>query len=406
MKVTVPPSFQFPKSGNPNHSTPWGPYRHGCDPPASPHEASIPCVTSLGTTGFFLCHPTDSPQIRFISVVFNSLLASFPNLFSGHRHGLTTALESNNKLPTAYLVFMCMLLNLGTISSTALLATAAEEPGTSASANNRLIPLMVHVEQSLHFGSLDGKSVVIPPGVYLIEPLTQGEPHLAFWHEHGTITLQATRTTHDQRVETPEAYLFREDKHEDIHHVVVFIPDGTALETIGSVSGIQTRGKFRITRRYKVDQETGVVQFGDGQQGRRLPTGQSNISAQYRKGPGNQGSEIRIPQLQSVLEARERMLAISKNFLNNLNGQFQFEERTDRPGADYARHLEPSPESCRTRCAGDVNCQAFTFVKPNSGFPQGQCFLKRSEPQPIVNSCCVSGTRKSSQEKILRNIGR
>jgi hypothetical protein len=200
--------------------------------------------------------------------------------------------------------------------------------------------------------------------------------------------------------------LIREDDNEDIHHVVVFIPDGTALETTGSVSGIQTRGNFRVTRHYHLDTATGVIQFGDGRQGRRLPADQSNISARYREGSGSQGSELNMIQLQSVISKRQTALALTTNLLNSLNGRFQLEEGTDRPGNDYARHVENSAESCRTRCAGDGNCQAFTFVKPDPALTQGQCFLKRSEPQAVANHCCVSGTRSSTQDKIIRNIGR
>jgi len=92
------------------------------------------------------------------------------------------------------------------------------------------------------------------------------------------------------------------------------------------------------------------------------------------------------------------------NILKSLQGPFQLENDFDRPGNDYAQHMEVSPESCRTRCAGDGNCQAFTFVKPNPGPAQGQCFLKRSEPQPVANRCCVSGTRSSREETIIRNM--
>ncbi|MDH4194830.1 MAG: hypothetical protein OEV70_11850 [Nitrospirota bacterium] len=310
------------------------------------------------------------------------------------------------RLSTACLVLVWTLLNLGILSLTALSATAAEKPGTSVSANDRLIPLMIHLDQSLHFGAPDEQIVVVPPGAYLVEPLTQGESRLVFWHEKGTVTLPATRTTHDQRVKTPEAYLIREEANEDIHHVVVFLPDGIALEATGSISGIQTRGNFRVSRHYQLDATTGVVRFGDGQQGRRLPVNQPNISARYREGTGSQDSELSMIQLQSMISQRQIALALTTNLMNSLHGQFQLEDATDRPGDDYARHMENNAESCRTRCAGDGTCQAFTFVKPKSGSTQGSCFLKRSEPQPVANNCCISGTRSSNEQKIIRNIGR
>jgi PAN domain-containing protein len=344
-------SLQAPQKEKPNAFTPWNRYRHGCDPPVSQINP-----------------PHLSPNITTIIVT--------------------------------------ALLSFALLSFMAFSARAAEDPDTSTLANEKLTPLLIHLDQALHFGSPDGQSLLVPPGEYLVEPITQGEPRLVFWHEQGTVTLQATRTTHDQRVKTPEAYLIQEDSNEDIQHVIVFIPDDTALEAIGSVSGIQSRGNSRAARHYQLDAATGVVRFGDGQQGRRLPTSQSNIAAQYQEGLGNRsGAELSMIELQSVVSQRQTAVALTKGLMNSLHGQFQLEEATDRPGNDYARHLEESADSCRTRCAGEETCQAFTFVKPNPGFVQGQCFLKRSEPKPVNNTCCVSGTRRSNEQKIMGNIG-
>lgn len=303
-------------------------------------------------------------------------------------------------------VLIFMMLNLVPLGISAFPSQSADDPTHHSTQDRGLSSLIVHLEQYLHFDAPDGQIVVVPPGAYLVEPATQGEARLVLWHEHGTVTLQANRTSHDQRVETPEAYLILEDENKDIQHVVVFIAGGTALEATGSVSGIQPRGNFRVSRHYQLDQTTGVVQFGDGQQGRRLPTGQSNISAQYRQGSGSQKSELDMTQLQSLLSQRQQASALAQNLLKSMNGRFQLEDGIDRPGDDYARHMTDSPESCRTRCAGDGNCQAFTFVKPKSDSTQGACFLKRTEPKPVANHCCVSGTRSSTQDKIIRNMGR
>lgn len=338
-------SLHAPKREKPNGCTPWSLYRHGCNPPVSQIQPSY-------------------------------------------------------LLPIAVLICVTALLNLELLSLTAFSASATEEPDTSTLADNKLTPLLIHLEQPLHFDTPDGKNVTVSPGMYLVEPITQGESRLTFWNEHGTITVKASRTEHDQPTQTPEAHLIREDANEDIQHVVVFLPDGTALEATSSVSGIRTRGDFRAARHYQLDSLTGVIRFGDGRQGRRLPIVQSNISGQYRDG------ELEMIQLQSLMSQGQMAIAMSKNLVNSLHGQFQLEEETDRPGDDYARYTEGSPDARRTRCVGNGNCQAFTFVKPNPGFTPGQCFLKRSEPKPATNHCCLFGTRSSSQEKIIRNMGR
>lgn len=343
-------SLHAPKREKPNACIPWSRYRHGCDPPVS--------------------------QINP------------PHLF-----------------PDIATIIIIVLLNFSLLSFSAFSARAAEEPDTSTLANNKLTPLLIHLEQPLHFNDSDGQHLVVSPDMYLVEPITQGEPRLTFWNEHGTITVKASRTEHDQPTQTPEAHLIHEAANKDILHVVVFLPDGIALEATGSLSGIRTRGDFRAARHYQLDSSTEVVRFGDGRKGRRLPTVQSNISAQYREGLGHQDSELSMMQLQSLISKGQLELALTISLLNSLHGQFRFEEGTDRPGDDYARHPENDPEACRTRCAGDENCQAFTFVKPNPGPAQGQCFLKRSEPKAVANHCCVSGTRSTNEQKIARNIG-
>ena len=344
-------TLQAPQKEKPKACTPWNRYRHGCDPPVSQINP-----------------PHLSPNIATIIV-------------------------------TAFLSF-------AQLSFTAFSARATEDPDTSTLANEKLTPLLIHLDQALHFGSSDGQNLLVPPGEYLVEPITEGEPRLVFWHEQGTVTLQATRTTHDQRVKTPEAYLVQEDDYEDLYHMVVFMPDGTALEATGSLSGIQTRGDLHGGRHYQLDTATGVVQFGNGRQGRRLPTGQPNITAQYRNGSGSRESELEMITLQALMSQRQAAQQSTQALINGQKGGFQYEEATDRPGDDYARHLEESANSCRARCAGEETCQAFTFVKPNPVSVQGQCFLKRSKPKPVNNRCCVSGTRKSNEQKIIGNIGR
>lgn len=303
-------------------------------------------------------------------------------------------------------VLIFMMLNLVPLGISAFPSQSADDPTHHSTEDRGLSSLIVQLEQSLHFDAPDGQIVVVPPGAYLVEPVTQGESRLVFWHEQGKITIQATRTAHGQDINSREANLIQEDANQDVYHVAVFLPGGKALEAVGSVSGIKTRGPFRVTQHYRLDQATGRVQFGDGREGRRVPRSTSNLTSQYRHGSEFQDNELAMLQIQSAMSQRQRSLTLAQNLLNSLNGRFQLEEAIDRPGDDYAQHKTESPESCKTRCAGDGNCQAFTFVKSAQGATQGQCFLKRSEPTPVDNHCCVSGTRSTAQEKILRNIGR
>lgn len=77
------------------------------------------------------------------------------------------------------------------------------------------------------------------------------------------------------------------------------------------------------------------------------------------------------------------------------NSPLTLEYDTDRPGADY-RHFElpqAAPEPCRDACAGDPQCQAFTYVKPGVQGSNARCWLKHAVPPAGPSSCCVSGVK-------------
>lgn len=75
------------------------------------------------------------------------------------------------------------------------------------------------------------------------------------------------------------------------------------------------------------------------------------------------------------------------------------EEDTDRPGANFRnfRLDEPRPEVCRTACAADVRCRAYTYVKPGFEGPKARCWLKHGVPPTEEDDCCISGVRVPPQ---------
>ena len=70
------------------------------------------------------------------------------------------------------------------------------------------------------------------------------------------------------------------------------------------------------------------------------------------------------------------------------------ENNTDRPGSDYESYRMDDAHPCRAACVGDKRCRAWTFVRAGIQGPTGVCYLKRSTPAPVANTCCVSGTVK------------
>ena len=73
----------------------------------------------------------------------------------------------------------------------------------------------------------------------------------------------------------------------------------------------------------------------------------------------------------------------------------EVEQNVDRPGMDYTHfNLPPlaTSERCRSRCARDSRCQAWTYVKPTGENPP-VCWLKSGVPSPRQDRCCVSGVK-------------
>ncbi len=76
--------------------------------------------------------------------------------------------------------------------------------------------------------------------------------------------------------------------------------------------------------------------------------------------------------------------------------KYGLEWDTDRPGLDYHSMDLPSPDPnlCLRECYYDPQCQAWTYVKPNTiQGPYPRCWLKYAVPPPQLNSCCVSGVK-------------
>ncbi len=72
-----------------------------------------------------------------------------------------------------------------------------------------------------------------------------------------------------------------------------------------------------------------------------------------------------------------------------------FEYNTDRPGSDYTNFdlQTPNPAMCATRCSGDAQCQAWTYVRPGVQGTLARCWLKNAVPPVTAAEFAVSGVR-------------
>ncbi len=53
----------------------------------------------------------------------------------------------------------------------------------------------------------------------------------------------------------------------------------------------------------------------------------------------------------------------------------------------------PAPRCASRACMNEPQCVAFTYMNPGVQGPNARCWLKNTVPQPVPQTCCVSGTK-------------
>lgn len=97
----------------------------------------------------------------------------------------------------------------------------------------------VMVDRSIHFSNPEGSDVEIPAGTYHVEP--EGESRLRLSASDGgsTLLIHAQPTTHTEAIESPIALTVASG--EDTSHILLLMPDQTALDATGSSSAVRSR---------------------------------------------------------------------------------------------------------------------------------------------------------------------
>ena len=73
------------------------------------------------------------------------------------------------------------------------------------------------------------------------------------------------------------------------------------------------------------------------------------------------------------------------------------ENNTNRYGMDYRGFDVPegsNHEVCRSACARETNCRAYTYVKPGVQGRLARCWLKNGVPGASRSDCCISGVKR------------
>ena len=102
-----------------------------------------------------------------------------------------------------------------------------------------------------------------------------------------------------------------------------------------------------------------------------------------------------------VLGAAGLLVAVSVTYAASQSMEYaasvSIEYNTNRYGGDYTgfQLSTADPELCRTACANDAACLAYTYVKPGIQGTNARCWLKNVVPSSSGNSCCVSGVKET-----------
>ena len=105
------------------------------------------------------------------------------------------------------------------------------------------------LEQPVYFLSPDDEPFIVEPGTYQVEA---AEVWLKLIPEKGPRTeamlMDATSGTHDDEVSTPTVVMVPIEDNSDLRHLVLLLPDGRELSTVGSTTGIWPRAAWKFQR--------------------------------------------------------------------------------------------------------------------------------------------------------------
>ncbi len=106
----------------------------------------------------------------------------------------------------------------------------------------------LHLEQELHFDDPEGKDVEIGPGIYEV---SHGDKDQLRLSQAGKdpIFVQAQLAEHTEPITDPWTTLLPDETDPTLVNVMLLMPGGTGWEAIGSTTGIQGRGKIKLSRK-------------------------------------------------------------------------------------------------------------------------------------------------------------
>ncbi len=131
-------------------------------------------------------------------------------------------------------ILRTLVLSLWLVSGLATAHAALSDPLTT-----------IELETPVHFLAPDGSDLMVDAGTYTIEPAEEWI-RLMSGERHDAVLIEAKKGTHE--LELTEILALSvpgtEDDSQDLHHVILLLPNGNSLESTGTYSGIRPRGLF------------------------------------------------------------------------------------------------------------------------------------------------------------------
>lgn len=105
-----------------------------------------------------------------------------------------------------------------------------------------ILPTAIEFDKAISFQKPDGEPVQLKAGIYEVAMGSEKELKFDPIGAGAVITVQALPANHNEAIEESKAFLTPSpDKNPDKPHVILWMPDGVALEAIGSYSGVFSR---------------------------------------------------------------------------------------------------------------------------------------------------------------------
>ncbi len=131
--------------------------------------------------------------------------------------------------------FSTILVTFALFSTTGNSAASLRDPLTT-----------IKLDTPVHFLAPDGSDLVVKAGTYGIEPAEEWI-RLMSGERHDAILIEANKGTHELELPEPLALSVSgtDDDSQDLHHIILLLPNGESLESTGTFSGIRQRGFFK-----------------------------------------------------------------------------------------------------------------------------------------------------------------